>query len=57
MATKAQLINFIMEMFAESDGGEVSRSKLDAYKKADLEKFIADRGCTAELEAWLEAQQ
>lgn len=53
MATKAQLIKFIIEKFCEADGAEVSKSKLDSYKKADLEKFIQDRNAEAELEAWL----
>lgn len=53
MATKAQLIDFIVEKFNQVDGQPVSKSKLDAYKKADLEKFIEDRGMTADLEIWL----
>ena len=53
MATKAQLINFIMETFEEADGNPVSKSKLDALKKADLEELIKARGLESKLEAWL----
>ena len=56
MATKAQLISFIMEKFNEPSGEPVSKSKLDAMKKADLEEFIQARGLEDELKAWL-AQQ
>lgn len=53
MATKSQLISFIMEMFEEADGNEISKSKLDSYKKSELEELIKARGLEAELEAWL----
>lgn len=53
MATKAQLINFIIEMFTEADGNEVSRSKLETFKKSDLEEFIKSRDLTSALEEWL----
>lgn len=42
-----------METFKEADGNPVSKSKLDAFKKADLEEFIKVRGLESELEAWL----
>lgn len=53
MATKAQLINFIMEMFTEADGSEISKSKLESFKKSDLEELIKARGLEAKLDAWL----
>ena len=53
MATKAQLIKFIMETFSEPDGNEISKSKLDSFKKADLEEFIRTKGAEAELAEWL----
>lgn len=53
MATKAQLINFIMDTFSEPDGNEVSKSKLEGFKKADLENFIKEKGAEAELQEWL----
>ena len=56
MATKAQLINFIIEMYSEENGDPVSKSKLDALKKADLEEFIKARGAEKELEEWLSNQ-
>lgn len=54
MATKVQLIAFIMETFAEADGNDVSKSKLDTYKKADLEEFIKAKGLEEDLKKWLE---
>lgn len=55
MATKAQLIAFIVERFTEANGNDVSKSKLDAYKKADLEQFIKAEGLEEDLKKWLEA--
>lgn len=53
MATKAQLINFIIEKFTEADGEAVTKAKLDSYKKADLEEFIKARGLEDALREWL----
>ena len=53
MATKAQLINFIMEKFVNADGSEIQKSKLDSYKKADLEGRIKARGMEEDLKTWL----
>lgn len=53
MATKAQLIKFIIDSFTEADGNPVSKTKLESYKKADLEKFIKDRNAEADLQKWL----
>lgn len=53
MATKAQLIEFIMEKFTEPSGEPVAKSKLDGLKKADLEEFIREKGLEEELKAWL----
>ena len=54
MATKAQLIAFIMDTFNEPGGVEIVKSKLDGFKKADLEEFIKERGLEEELKAWLQ---
>lgn len=53
MATKSQLIAFIMETFEEADGNDISKSKLDAFKKADLEEFIKEKDLEGDLEEWL----
>lgn len=53
MATKAQLISFIMELFEEADGSEITKSKLDTFKKSDLEEFIEVRGLQSQLIDWL----
>lgn len=53
MATKAQIIAFIIEMFEESDGNAVSKSKLDSFKKSELEEFIKAKGLKEDLEKWL----
>lgn len=53
MATKAQLIDFIIETFEEADGNPISKSKLEVFKKADLEEFIKARDAEADLEEWL----
>lgn len=50
--TKAQLIDFIFEKFQEPDGKPVSKSKLDAMKKADLEELIESKNLTEELNAY-----
>ena len=53
MATKAQLINFIMDMFEEIGHQPVSKSRLDGLKKADLEEFIKVNELEDELKTWL----
>ena len=53
MATKAQLISFILEKFVEPSGEPVSKAKLDSMKKADLEEFIKAKGLEEDLKAWL----
>lgn len=53
MATKAQLITFIIETFTEADGTAIAKSKLDGYKKADLEEFILQKGANQLLKEWL----
>lgn len=52
-ATKNQLIDFIIEKFEGPEHEEVSRSKLDAYKKADLEAFIKEKSLESDFEKWL----
>ena len=53
MGTKAQLINFIIENFTEPDGNPITKSRLDSFKKADLEEFITTRGVEEEFVDWL----
>ena len=53
MATKAQLIEFILETFEEPEGNTVSKSKLESFKKADLEEFIELKGAKEKLAKWL----
>lgn len=56
MATKAQLISFIMEKCAEPSGEAITKAKLDAFKKAELEEFIKNKGLEDSLKAWLAEQ-
>jgi len=53
MATKAQLISFILEKFVEPSGEPVCKAKLDGMKKAELEEFISAKGLESELKEWL----
>lgn len=53
MATKAQLIDFIMCTFVEPEGNPVSKTKLESCKKSELESFIKDKGLEGELNDWL----
>lgn len=55
MATKSQLINFIIEKFQEPTGEPVMKAKLDSLKKSELEEFIQVKGLEDELKAWLAA--
>ena len=57
MATKAQLVDYISENFETKDGLPVSLAKLDGYKKADLEKFIKERGEQENVDAWLASKK
>lgn len=57
MATKSQLINFILEMFKEPDGNDIPKSKLDSFKKSELEEFIQNKGAEEDLKNWLASQQ
>ena len=56
MATKSQIIDYISENYNDAEGMPVSLSKLDGYKKADLEKFIKSRGEEKNLEEWLNSK-
>ncbi len=51
--TKTLLIQFIIDTFVQEDGEAVQKSKLDEFKKAELEEFIASKGLEDKLEAWL----
>lgn len=53
MATKAQLIAFIMDTFTEMNGEPVQKAKLDALKKSELEEFINEKNLEDELKIWL----
>ena len=53
MGTKAQLIEFILERFEESDGDAPSKNKLDQCKKADLEELVKAHNLESEFESWL----
>ena len=57
MASKAQIIDFISEMYQEKEGTPVSLAKLDGYKKADLEKFIKDNKDEEKLEKWIDSKK
>ena len=50
--TKAQLIDFIIDKFREPDGSPVSKTKLDAMKKAELEELIESKNLTEELNTY-----
>lgn len=56
MATKAQLIEFIIETFVEESGSEISKAKLESYKKKDLEEFIAAKSAQDALQKWLKKE-
>ena len=53
MATKAQLISFIIENFKEPSGEPIAKTKLDGFKKAELEEFIKAKGLEDSLKEWL----
>lgn len=57
MANKAQLIDYISENYETNDGMPVSLSKLDSYKKSDLEEFIKDRDDTENLNKWISEKE
>lgn len=53
MASKAQLVDYIVENFEGPGHIPVSRSKIESFKKTDLEEFIKKKSSEDELEAWL----
>lgn len=53
MASKAQIVDFILENYQTSDGMPVSLSKLDSIKKSELENFISEEGESENLEKWI----
>ena len=53
MASKAQIVEYISEKFEAPEGMPVSLAKLDSYKKAELEKFIEEKGEKEKLDEWL----
>ena len=53
MGTKAQLIEFILAKFEEPNGNSVSKSKLDALRKADLEELITQRNLVDAFQDWI----
>ena len=52
MVTKSQLIEFILEYFETVEGEPASKSKLEAFKKSELEEFIQSHNMTEQLETW-----
>lgn len=56
VATKTQLIQFILDTFTTAEGDAVSKAKLDGYKKSELEEFVNTKSSEAEFNAWLESQ-
>lgn len=52
-ATKAQLVDFIIENFEGPDHIPASKAKLESFKKADLEEFVAEKSSEEALEAWI----
>lgn len=55
MPTKANLVDYIIENFEGPNGMEVSRTKLEAFKKADLEEFIQEKDSMDNVQAWLDS--
>ena len=53
MPTKAQLIDYIIDVFEQPDHTPILRSKLDGYKKAELESFIGAKSSLGEVGEWL----
>lgn len=53
MASKAQIINYISENYETDDGMPVSMSKLDSYKKAELESFLKENNDLESVEDWI----
>lgn len=51
MASKSQVMNYILENFETKEGLPVSLSKLDSYKKAELEDFLKEQGEYEKLES------
>lgn len=52
-ATKAQIIDFIIDNFEGPGKMPASKSKLESYKKSELEEFITQKASEAELNTWL----
>lgn len=57
MASKSQLIDYIVEHYTTKEGIPASMSKLDGYKKADLEEFIDKNKDSDNLEKWLASKK
>lgn len=55
MANKAQIINYISENYQTNDGMPVSLSKLDSYKKSELEAFIDEHHDKENMNKWIES--
>lgn len=53
MPTKANLIDYIIEHFDGPNGLEVSKSKLEGFKKGELEEFINQKDSMENVEAWV----
>lgn len=57
MATKAQLVDYIAENYETKDGMPASMSKLDSYKKAELEKLIEKHNDQEALDEWVKVHK
>lgn len=53
VATKAQLVDFIIANFEEPGNSPVSKTKLESYKKAELEEFINEKSSEDEVTKWI----
>ena len=52
-ATKAQLVEFILDNFEGPDHIPASRAKLESYKKSELEEFVKAMSSEEEVAEWL----
>lgn len=53
MATKAQLIDYIVNNFEGPDNEPASKAKLEGYKKSELEELVDAKASMEEAEEWI----
>jgi len=51
-ATKAKLVEFIIDNFENPEHSPASKSKLESFKKAELEEFIHEKSSEEAFDAW-----